>query len=754
MMTSRWLRWVSLLCLGVLLLTGEAGAQAASTTTSSPEALRAERRVRLVKLWGDVRFRHPRAFSMPAEWDAAFLSALPKVEAARDAESYAAAVQGMLAALGDGATRVERENPPAASGPAPTLRALKSWEKDVLVLDLRNLLGEQGQASLRELEATLDADAAKARAVVLDLRMRGLKRYGLSWMVAPVLSHLVDGELRVPGLRSLRHNGLRQQDGMQGFYRSEFSVPMDDVVTGTPGKKPALLVFLVDGDSAIDLSVLALRARGKALLVAEGPLDDGAMNNQDYVPLGEGYHALMSMDEPVLPLEADVSRPARVRLEGPDEGMRQALLLASRPPPKPKASAALHRPTPPWRQEPNYQDALYPSRELRLLAGAKLWTVVRFFFAYQELMDRPWESRLPGLLEKLEAAKDATAYVLALAEATTWLQDAHAIVRGHPELQRFYGTLPPVWVTDLDGKAVVVEVRDAASAQGLVPGDIIETVDGEPIDARARRFAPYVAASLASYHRDLTLLIALGGEAGSTAVLGVRGAQGPKQAKLIRTPRAKLPPSKAASYRVLEGNIGLVDLGKLEVQEVPAMFEKLKDTRGIVFDLRAYPRGTMWALGPYFDVKGSRPFAWYLRPISGAASNIGWVKYVDWLRESDVPKYRGRTVTLIDSRTISQAEHTGLMLKAAADTVFLGSATAGTNGDVTQAVLPGAVTFYFTGQQVLHGDGRQLQRKGLEPDVKLRPTVAGLQAGRDELLERAVQLLRQEPAQKPAASNR
>lgn len=741
-----------MLSLGALCLTGNALAQA--PVTPSPETLRAERRVRLVKLWGEVRFRHPRAFSMPAEWDAAFLSALPKVEAARDAESYAAAVQGMLAALKDPATRVEPENPPPAAGQPPTLRALKSWEKDVLVLDLRNLLGENGQASLRELEATLDADAAKARAVVLDLRMRGLQRYGLSWMVSPLLAHLVDGELRVPGLRILRHNGLRPQDGAQGFYRSEFSVPTDEVITGTPGKKPALLVFLVDGDSAIDLSILALRARGKALLVAEGPLDDGALNNQDSVPLGEGYRALMSMDEPVLPLEADVSRPARVRLDGPDEGMRQALLLASRPPPRPKASAALSRPMPVWRQEPSYPDALYPSRELRLLAGAKLWTVVRFFFAYPELMDRPWEGRLPELLVKLEAAKDATEYALALAEASTWLQDGHAMMRGHPELQRFYGVAPPVWVTDIDGKAVVVEISDAASATGLAPGDIIEKVDGEPIDARARRFAPYVAASLAGYHRDLTLLLALGGPEDSTAVLGVRGAKGPKEAKLIRTPRWKRTPSKAESYRVLEGNIGLVDLGKLEVHEVPAMFEKLKDTRGIVFDLRAYPRGTMWSLGPYFDVNGSRPFAWYMRPISGGAPNIGWVKYVDWLRESDVPRYRGRTVTLIDSRTMSQAEHTGLMLKAVANTLFMGSATAGANGDVTQAVLPGDITFYFTGQQVLHGDGRQLQRKGLEPDVKLRPTVAGLQAGRDELLERAVQLLREQPATKPATSNR
>ncbi|WP_237077615.1 S41 family peptidase [Myxococcus xanthus] len=81
------------------------------------------------------------------------------------------------------------------------------------------------------------------------------------------------------------------------------------------------------------------------------------------------------------------------------------------------------------------------------------------------------------------------------------------------------------------------------------------------------------------------------------------------------------------------------------------------------------------------------------------------------------------------ARAISQAEHTGLMLEATTDTVFVGSPTSGTNGDITRALLPGGVVFTFTGQAVLHGDGRQLQKKGLEPHVKVRPTLAGLQAG-------------------------
>jgi C-terminal processing protease CtpA/Prc len=47
----------------------------------------------------------------------------------------------------------------------------------------------------------------------------------------------------------------------------------------------------------------------------------------------------------------------------------------------------------------------------------------------------------------------------------------------------------------------------------------------------------------------------------------------------------------------------------------------------------------------------------------------------------------------------------------------------------------------FTGQSVRHPDGRQLQRVGLIPDLAVLPTIPGIQAGRDEVLEAAITYL-------------
>jgi C-terminal processing protease CtpA/Prc len=98
---------------------------------------------------------------------------------------------------------------------------------------------------------------------------------------------------------------------------------------------------------------------------------------------------------------------------------------------------------------------------------------------------------------------------------------------------------------------------------------------------------------------------------------------------------------------------------------------------------------------------------------------------------------------LIDERAISQSEHTGLFLEAASGITFIGSATAGANGDVTRFVLPGGVTVGFTGHDVRHSDGRQLQKVGLTPHVEVSPTIRGIREGKDEVLERALRFVRE-----------
>ena len=104
--------------------------------------------------------------------------------------------------------------------------------------------------------------------------------------------------------------------------------------------------------------------------------------------------------------------------------------------------------------------------------------------------------------------------------------------------------------------------------------------------------------------------------------------------------------------------------------------------------------------------------------------------------------YTGRIVMLINEMAQSQAEHTALFFEAMRpDITFIGTPTAGANGDITAIVLPGGIAAFFSGHSVRHADGRQLQRLGIQPTVRVAPTIRGLVEGKDEVLDAAVKFL-------------
>ena len=66
-------------------------------------------------------------------------------------------------------------------------------------------------------------------------------------------------------------------------------------------------------------------------------------------------------------------------------------------------------------------------------------------------------------------------------------------------------------------------------------------------------------------------------------------------------------------FRVLPGNIGYADLGRLPADQVDSMFEVLRHARAIVFDVRGYPFGTAWPILPRLTRADMPPMARFAR---------------------------------------------------------------------------------------------------------------------------------------------
>lgn len=93
---------------------------------------------------------------------------------------------------------------------------------------------------------------------------------------------------------------------------------------------------------------------------------------------------------------------------------------------------------------------------------------------------------------------------------------------------------------------------------------------------------------------------------------------------------------------------------------------------------------------------------------------------------------------MFNEETQSQAEFTIMGLELHPDALKIGSQTAAADGNVSYIYLPGNIRTAFSGLGVFYPDGRETQRIGIVPDIKFHPTIEGVRAGKDEMLEYAL----------------
>jgi C-terminal processing protease CtpA/Prc len=725
----------------VVLLAGVAEAQ--------PVPDRSERLLGTARLWAKVKFFHPYLAYRNIDFDAALVRAIPKVEAATTVDEYRAALAQMLDVLRDPVTRVGEPAAPPAVTPGPLLA---TPAPGIVLLDMAAFVaGGFDARAFRQRGADVVAAAANARVLVIDLRTGEP-----AWVTIAALAYF-DGALPAiqqwPAQRVLEHRGWRSQEGgpSAAGYSSTFVTTGAQPAQAPRPTAPRHVVLVAGPHAALPVEALALQASGHATIVASDTLDESAIVQTAEVALPGGLTATVRLGELVWgPPRADVyAKDPRAR------ALELAKWLASDAPPVRfgRVYASPRRndlPALRVRDDDDHAKERYPSRELRMLAGMRVWATLDTFFPYRYLI-ADWDAVLRDMLPRLAAAPDRERYIELLREMGARAGDGHvsvAVAAPDPTLKR-RGTIGAL-LRLVQGKVAVARTVDPAAAQVLATGDVIETIDGKPVAQLIADKRPITSGSTPEARDQRVVYTLAFGDENTIAKLGVRDAKGSlREVELPRTVanlRAVFEqPAGAPHWKKLPGRVGYVNMMLLTTQEVPQMLADLADTKAIVLDLRGYAAGSLFALAPRLNVKGARYGAQFLRPHVHGEPNAGDppLRFFQEIQPvpAGTPVYAGKLVVLIDDRAISHSEHTCLFLAEAAPVTFVGSPTHGANGDITALRLPGGLRMWFTGQEVRWVDGRQLQKIGVQPQITVRPTLAGLRAGRDEVLERALAFL-------------
>ena len=192
-------------------------------------------------------------------------------------------------------------------------------------------------------------------------------------------------------------------------------------------------------------------------------------------------------------------------------------------------------------------------------------------------------------------------------------------------------------------------------------------------------------------------------------------------------------------YKLLDNNIGYVTLMSIKDTDIPEIKSGFKDTKGFIIDIRNYPSSFVpFALGSFF-VSTSTPFVKFTK---GNMNNPGEFTFT---KELVIPKsdetYEGKLIVLVNEFSQSQAEYTAMAFRAGNNTTIIGSTTAGADGNISSIPLPGGLSTVISGIGVYYPNGEETQRVGIVPDIVVKPTIEGIKNGKDEILEKAIELI-------------
>lgn len=375
---------------------------------------------------------------------------------------------------------------------------------------------------------------------------------------------------------------------------------------------------------------------------------------------------------------------------------------------------------------------------VRTAAVIVAWNVFQHFYPYFDVVDVSWEGVLDQALADVHDGKTVADGHRTLRWMVAQLRDGHGNVvspAGNED-----EAVVPVRMAWVEGQAVVM-----AAAQGspLERGDVVVRIDGQDV---AERLAAETALTSGSpqwiRHRILAWGSLTQGPLGAPARIEVQRGDEALTLEVARGGTEVPPTWERPAIQELPDGVWVVDLEHSEWSDVYAKIDAMAKAPGVVFDARGYPNGTHPVLRHLMTAPEQA--RWMFVPKIAhpdRQSLAGWEEH-GWDMEPATPHIEGKVAFITGGGAISYAESTMGYVEALHLGEIVGGPTAGANGNVNPFTTPGGYTIIWTGMRVTKHDGRQHHTLGIQPTVPAEPTLAGIREGRDELLERALAVVR------------
>jgi hypothetical protein len=402
----------------------------------------------------------------------------------------------------------------------------------------------------------------------------------------------------------------------------------------------------------------------------------------------------------------------------------------------------LPRPSLSFSPSQNAPDLTADSRAVRLAGVIVAWNVLRHHYPYFDVVRDDWTAALGEALKSAATDADSAAFQFTLERLVAHLHDGHGGVSGR-SLGAFARFSLPLVIVFVGDEPIVLNAVGDAVPKGVRPGDALVSIDGKPVAEFVEEARLHESAATTGYfHSRAARRIAR--RFTSDPVPVVLRSPDSKEHTATLTPVTfdRIPPERSGPI-ISEPKPGVwyIDLDRATDKDLTAAMPSLAKATGIVFDMRGYPNNfSMGLLGHLTDapVLCAR---WEIPLADRPDQDKLTFDHSRWNLPPLKPRLAARVAFITDGRAISAAETFLGIVEAYKLAEIVGEPTAGTNGNVNTISLPGGFTIAFTGMKVLKHDGSQHHGIGIVPTVPAHRTIAGIAAARDEMLEKAIEVV-------------
>ena len=374
----------------------------------------------------------------------------------------------------------------------------------------------------------------------------------------------------------------------------------------------------------------------------------------------------------------------------------------------------------------------------RMVVATRIYATVQQYFAHWEGISRSdFETAYRAYLDQAVRAGTRQDFDLATLRLIATLRNGHThfFDEGQDGRPLKFGLL------EIQGRWVVMNSQDSR----LRKGDVVESIEGVPIEDFVRDRVQYVGASNARLARShvfssaslIPVRVTVGLDGGGVVVVDRAVDDAATAARPVRSAEGRwLVEGRVAYLRIPSFNDAAYERAALE------FVRQHESAPNMIVDLRGNGGGsTPWQL---IAVLMNRPWrSWQeVTPQHTALFEAQGLPATQLLRQSRTisPQrgpYSGRVFLLVDRFCGSACEDVVMPFKDNGRGMILGETTQGSSGQPYRTDLGHGMSLMVGAVRYSFPDGAPFEGIGIAPDVVVEPTLADVKAGRDAVLERA-----------------